>query len=130
METCELQALYCTLFYLALTVPSVEHSNSAGLFLNLLDLSSGDGDTHQFWQIHISEDSHDNSVLTICRIGPLCSSKGPENGQNVTESEVIVDLCKRKAMPLPSMDNELMKIVNYVNDWKDVTRKGQKMYWS
>lgn len=48
--------------------------------------------SYQFGQVHVSQNSHDNSRLCVIRISPFCGTKSAQNRQNIAQAEVIVDL--------------------------------------
>lgn len=52
--------------------------------------------SYQFGEVHVSQNSHDNSGLCVIRIGPFCCSKCAQDRQDIAETEVIVDLKGKK----------------------------------
>lgn len=49
-------------------------------------------DTYKFRQVHVSQDSHDCSALTVLRIGSFVGSKSTEYRQNVSQTKIIMYL--------------------------------------
>lgn len=53
--------------------------------------------SYQFGQVHVSQNSHYNSRLCVIGIGPFCGTKSAQDGQNIAQTKVIVDLQKKRS---------------------------------
>lgn len=55
--------------------------------------------SHQFGQVHVPQDPHDNGGLCVIRIGPFCSAKCAQDWQDITETKVVVNLTENRKPP-------------------------------
>ena len=54
--------------------------------------------THQFGQVHVSENSHDDGRLAVLRVQPLECPQSTEYRQDVAQTKIVVHLEGRPAL--------------------------------
>ncbi len=52
--------------------------------------------SHQFGEVHVTQNSHDHSLFWLSWVGSLHSTQSSQNRQDVSQAEVIMDLLSDK----------------------------------
>lgn len=82
--------------------------------------------SYQFGEVHVSQNSHDNSGLCVIRIGPFCCSKCAQDRQDIAETEVIVDLREKKknksSSAINKQTNQSIFKKNIIVLWSKITK--------